>query len=115
MGGVTTADLVRLAAVTHQRGPTAVLSEVSVALPPARLAVLAGRSGSGKSTLLHLVAGLMAPTRGEVTVAGKPATTVHDWGQVALLPQRPALAPELTVAENAHLPARLRGRDPDPE
>ncbi|MCO8269256.1 ATP-binding cassette domain-containing protein [Actinoplanes sp. TRM 88003] len=110
-----TADLVRVDAVTHLRGTTAVLSEVSLALPPARLAVLAGRSGSGKSTLLHLVAGIMAPTRGEVTVDGKRATSVHDWARVALLPQRPALAPELTVAENAQLPARLRGRDPDPD
>ncbi|MCM4076112.1 ABC transporter ATP-binding protein [Paractinoplanes hotanensis] len=110
-----TTDLVRLNAVTHLRGATAVVSEVSLALPPARLTVLAGRSGSGKSTLLHLVAGIMAPSRGEVTVGGKPATSVHDWAQVSLLPQRPALAPELTVAENAHLPASLRGRTPDPE
>ncbi|WP_250034642.1 ABC transporter ATP-binding protein [Paractinoplanes maris] len=109
-----TADLVRLDAVTHLRGTTAVLSDVSFSLPPARLAVLAGRSGSGKSTLLHLVAGIMAPSRGEVTVDGKPATAVDDWATVSLLPQRPALAPELTVAENAHLPARLRGHEPDP-
>jgi ABC-type lipoprotein export system ATPase subunit len=114
MGGVTTADLVRLDAVTHLRGVTAVLSDVSLTLSPARLAVLAGRSGSGKSTLLHLVAGIMAPSRGDVTVAGRPATAVHDWATVSLLPQRPALAPELTVAENAHLPARLRDREPDP-
>ncbi|WP_250005213.1 ATP-binding cassette domain-containing protein [Actinoplanes sp. M2I2] len=112
---MTTADLVRLETVTHLRGSTAVLSDVSLSLSSARLAVLAGRSGSGKSTLLHLVAGILVPSRGAVTVAGRPAASVHDWATVSLLPQRPALAPELTVAQNAHLPARLRGRDPDPE
>ncbi|MBU2664754.1 ATP-binding cassette domain-containing protein [Actinoplanes bogorensis] len=107
-------DLVRLESVTHVRGSTTVLSEISFALPRARLAVLAGRSGSGKSTLLHLIGGVMAPSSGSVTIDGAPATSVHDWAQVALLPQRPALAPELTVGENAHLPARLRGRTPPP-
>lgn len=109
-----TADLVRVADVTHLRGDTAVLSDVSLTLPAARLAVLAGRSGSGKSTLLHLVAGVMAPSKGEVTIAGEPAHLVHDWALVSLLPQRPALAPELTVEENVLLPARLRGHAPDP-
>jgi ABC-type lipoprotein export system ATPase subunit len=33
-----------------------------------------------------------------------------DWGEVSLLPQRHALEPELTVAENVLLPAGLRGR-----
>ena len=107
-------SLVRLAGVTHRHGDVAVLSDVSLSLPAARLAVLAGRSGSGKSTLLHLVAGVMAPSTGQVTVAGEPAHLVDDWARVSLLPQRPALAPELTVAENALLPARLRGHEPDP-
>ncbi len=105
--GVT---LVRVVDVTHR-----VLSDVSLSLPAARLAALAGRSGSGKSTLLHLMAGLMAPVKGEVTIAGEPAHLVNDWAKVSLLPQRAALAPELTVAENVLLPARLRGYEPDPE
>ncbi|GAB2605946.1 ABC transporter ATP-binding protein [Paractinoplanes abujensis] len=112
---MTTADLVRLDTVTHVRGATTVLSDISLSLPPARLAVLAGRSGSGKSTLLHLMAGVMPPTSGTVLIDGKPAVAHHEWDRVALLPQRPALAPELTVAENAHLPARLRGRTPPPD
>jgi ABC-type lipoprotein export system ATPase subunit len=112
---VTTDHLVRLQSVTHVRGETTVLSDVSLTLAPARLAVLAGRSGSGKSTLLHQIGGVTAPASGTVTIDGVPATSVHDWARVALLPQRPALASELTVAENAHLPARLRGRTPPPD
>jgi ABC-type lipoprotein export system ATPase subunit len=106
--------LVRVRGVSHTRGTgaaaTRVLHEIDLALAPAALVVLAGRSGSGKSTLCHLVAGIMAPTTGEVLVAGRPAHPVPDWAQVSLLPQRLALDPELTVAENVLLPAGLRGR-----
>lgn len=110
-------ELVRVRDVSHTRGTgaaaTRVLHEVSLSLPPAALVVLAGRSGSGKSTLCHLVAGIMAPTAGEVLVDGRPAHPGGDWGTVSLLPQRLALDPELTVAENVLLPAGLRGHRAD--
>jgi ABC-type lipoprotein export system ATPase subunit len=106
--------LVQVRGVSHTRGSgaaaTRVLHEIDLSLAPAALVVLAGRSGSGKSTLCHLVAGLMAPTAGEVLVAGRPAHPVADWREVSLLPQRLALDPDLTVAENILLPAGLRGR-----
>jgi ABC-type lipoprotein export system ATPase subunit len=97
-------------AVGHRRAGTQVLEDIDLTLPPATLAVLAGRSGSGKSTLCHLVAGVMAPSTGEVLVAGRPAHPVPDWATVSLLPQRLALEPELTVTENVLLPAAVRGR-----
>jgi ABC-type lipoprotein export system ATPase subunit len=113
------AQLVQVRGVSHIRGSgaarTRVLHEVDLSLPAAALVVLAGRSGSGKSTLCNLVAGVMAPTAGEVLVGGRPAYPVADWGQVSLLPQRLALDPELSVAENVFLPAGLRGQRPGPE
>jgi ABC-type lipoprotein export system ATPase subunit len=108
--------LVEVRNVSHTRGSgaaaTRVLREIDLSLAPATLAVLAGRSGSGKSTLCHLIAGVMAPTTGEVLVADRPAYPAADWATMSLLPQRLALDPELTVAENALLPAGLRGRPP---
>jgi ABC-type lipoprotein export system ATPase subunit len=108
------APLVEVRGVSHTRGSgaaaTRVLHEVDLALAPAAMVVLAGRSGSGKSTLCHLVAGVMAPTAGQVLVAGRPAHPVADWAEVSLLPQRLSLDPELTVAENVLLPAGLRRR-----
>jgi ABC-type lipoprotein export system ATPase subunit len=107
-------SLVRVDGVTHRRAAVTILRDVDLRLEPARLTVLAGRSGSGKSTLCHLVAGVMRPSTGAVSVADGPAHRVRDWAVVSLLPQRLALAAELTVAENALLPARLRGRTPAP-
>jgi ABC-type lipoprotein export system ATPase subunit len=101
---VTTA-LVEVRSVCHGRG---ILSDISLSLPEAQLAVLAGRSGSGKSTLCHLIAGVMRPSGGEVLVAGKRPYPAPDWATVSLLPQRLALEPELSVAENVRLPAGLR-------
>ncbi|RJK96128.1 ATP-binding cassette domain-containing protein [Vallicoccus soli] len=86
---------------------TEVLRGVDLALGPGRLVALAGRSGSGKSSLCHLVAGVARPSAGTVRVAGHPAHAVRDWGTVALLPQRLALVPELSLAENVLLPRRL--------
>ncbi|HET6573671.1 MAG TPA: ATP-binding cassette domain-containing protein [Fimbriiglobus sp.] len=65
-----------------------------------RLALL-GPSGSGKTTLLRLVAGLEDPDAGEVHIAGRRVDRLppHRRG-VALLPQRPALYPHLTVEGN---------------
>jgi ABC-type lipoprotein export system ATPase subunit len=105
--------VIRADKVTHRRGTVTILHEVSLSLGGSALVVLAGRSGSGKSTLCHLVAGVMRPSAGSVQVADGPAHRVRDWAVVSLLPQRLALAPELTVAENALLPARLRGRPVD--
>lgn len=47
-----------------------VLEDLTFALPQGSLTCLAGRNGSGKSTLLGLLAGLFAPTGGQLTVAG---------------------------------------------
>ncbi len=110
-----TDPVLQVRGVSHRRGSTQVLQDIDLALPPAALAVLAGRSGSGKSTLCHLVAGVMAPRTGEVLVAGRPAHPAPDWATVSLLPQRLALDPELTVAENVLLPAGVRRRDPSAE
>ena len=72
---------------------------------------LTGPSGSGKSTLLHLLAGLDAPTAGEVSwpgLGGRPASRPP--GTVGLVFQGPSLLPDLDVAENVALPLLLAGQ-----
>ena len=49
-----------------------VLDDVSIDLRAGEVVALLGRSGSGKSTLLRTLAGLIAPTSGEVRYRGKP-------------------------------------------
>ncbi|MEJ5360183.1 MAG: ABC transporter ATP-binding protein [Desulfobacterales bacterium] len=80
--------------------------------------VLKGPSGSGKSTLLALLAGLDAPSAGELTVAGRRLSgrppgdlTRFRREAVGMVFQSFNLLPTLNVLENVCLPALLAGRD----
>jgi NitT/TauT family transport system ATP-binding protein len=87
---------------TFGRGDTALLAldGVSLSVAPGEFVCLIGASGCGKSTLLSLVAGLDAPTSGEVNTGGQ---------KVALMFQEPALFPWLTAAHNVEMPLRAAG------
>ncbi|TXI52554.1 thiol reductant ABC exporter subunit CydD [Mycolicibacter arupensis] len=74
-------------------------------IEPGQVTVLTGANGAGKSTTLAVIAGLTAPTSGQVTVAGVGVTALDLpawWAQLSWLPQRPALVPG-TVADNLAL------------
>jgi ABC-type lipoprotein export system ATPase subunit len=95
--------VVEVRGVTKAYGGVRALEGVSLDLHAGELAVLVGRSGSGKSTLLMLLGGWERPDAG--SIAPDPR---RPWSELAYLPQRPALVPELSVRENIELPARLR-------
>ena len=54
------------------RGERTILSEISWTVPAGACAAILGPNGSGKSTLVRVIMGQMWPTRGEVSVLGKP-------------------------------------------
>lgn len=79
-------------------------------------ALLLGPSGSGKTTLLHILAGVLTPSAGEVTVAGQnpaalsPAARDRFRGRtIGLVPQRLHLIASLTVLDNLLLAPYLAG------
>ena len=84
-----------------------VLKNVSLAIEKPELNAVVGTNGAGKTTLLKLVAGLMVPDSGTVTVNSKRPTAAR----VAYVWQdyRATLLPWLSVAENIAFPLRLRG------
>ncbi len=95
---------------------TVALRGVAVVLEKSSWTTVMGPSGSGKSTLLHILAGLLEPTAGMVTVDGEdvtrlPAAARAQWRRrsVGLVLQRDNLHPHLDVAENVALPLRLQG------
>ncbi|HSJ93099.1 MAG TPA: ATP-binding cassette domain-containing protein, partial [Gaiellaceae bacterium] len=91
----------------HRAGEDVVAVDgVSLDVHAGRLAAIVGRSGSGKTTVLSLLAGWERPDAGTVSVPGTA------WADVAVLPQRFGLLPELSVRENVAYPLRLVG-DPD--
>jgi ABC-type lipoprotein export system ATPase subunit len=104
-------------AVTHAYGDgqdrVVVLDDVTLHADAGEVLCVAGPSGSGKTSLCHLAAGFEAPDSGTVTVAGVSPLTRPDWALVAALPQQHGLLAELSVRQNAELPA-LRGGHPTP-
>src|SRR6266567_2388744 len=73
------------------------------------LLALVGPSGCGKTTTLRLIAGLETPTRGIVRFDGRDAFRLRpEQRDVALVFQRPALYPHLTVRDNLAFALRLR-------
>lgn len=85
----------------------AALGGVRLSVSEGDFVVVLGRSGCGKSTLLNIVAGMVPPTSGEVTVDG--AAVEHPDPSRILLTQQPMLLPWLTVLENVAFGCKLRG------
>jgi len=88
-------------------GNAAVLSDISFDIGSGEHVAIVGRSGAGKSTLLHLLAGLLRPSRGTITVDGRPLG--KETGHPVLMFQRPALLPWLSARDNVLLPLRFSG------
>lgn len=63
--------LLSLRGISARYGTTPVLHGIDLDVPSGRCVVIVGESGSGKSTLARVVAGLLAPTAGEVRFAGQ--------------------------------------------
>ena len=69
-----------------------------------------GPSGAGKSTLLRVLAGLLLPDSGEVSVFGEPPAEASRQKHLGWVPQSPALLPWRTVLDNVRLPLQLNRR-----
>ena len=94
-------------AKTYPSG-TAALAPVDLAVRRGEFVTLLGPSGCGKSTLLNLIAGLLAPTTGELRWWGDTAPPTGGPGRrVAFVFQSPTLMPWARVAANVALPLAL--------
>ena len=101
-------------ALTLSYGTTPILRGINVAMPAGQTLALLGPSGCGKTTLLRLVAGLLAPTSGQVTihgqlVAGPGVFVPPEKRHLGMVFQDYALWPHLTVAGNVAFPLEMAG------
>jgi ABC-type nitrate/sulfonate/bicarbonate transport system, ATPase component len=80
---------------------------VDLVVEPGEIVALIGPNGSGKSTLLRVVAGLLAPDRGEAMLDGLPIAGPDP--RVGLVFQEPRLLPWRTTAGNVAYPLELAG------
>lgn len=84
-----------------RRGEDLIFSSVSFMLASGEAMVLTGRNGSGKSTLLRVVAGLLRPEKGDVSVVFDDGSETRPAREAShYLGHRNAMKTELSVAEN---------------
>jgi ABC-2 type transport system ATP-binding protein len=100
---------IQLDHVSRWYGNVVAVNDVSFALG-AGVTGLLGPNGAGKTTLLHLLSGLLAPSSGNVRIAGRPAFGDPSiYKLVGLVPEREAVPGYLTGREFVRLNADLQG------
>jgi putative ABC transport system ATP-binding protein len=97
--------------------PLTILHPLDVAIPSGRFLAVVGPSGSGKSTLLGLLAGLDAPSTGEILIDGIDITKLSEDALARLRGEKIGfvfqffhLVPSLTAFENILVPMEIAGR-----
>ena len=91
------------------RNDEPIFGPLDFALHAGEVVLIEGDNGAGKTTLLRLLSGLLAPTSGEIRLAGEPLTLARLSPQVALLSHQTGMKSELTALENLRFAAGLHG------
>jgi NitT/TauT family transport system ATP-binding protein len=86
---------------------TTALDHLSLDVAPREVVALIGPNGCGKSTLLRILAGLIAPDEGSVTIDGRPVTGPDP--SIGLVFQEPRLLAWRSVNDNVRFPMELAG------
>jgi putative ABC transport system ATP-binding protein len=92
-------------------GHRTLLPTTDLDLPAGSMLAVVGPSGAGKTSVLTVIAGLVPPTDGVVTIDGDDVRRV-DRGQIGVVTEPVLLAATLTVAENIGIPLQATGWEP---
>jgi spermidine/putrescine ABC transporter ATP-binding subunit len=101
--------VLRLEGVAKKYGDAHAVGPVDIDVVPGEFLTLLGPSGCGKTTTLHIIAGLLEPTAGRVTIAGRDVTHVEPRRRdMGLVFQNYALFPHKTIFDNVAFGLRMR-------
>jgi putative ABC transport system ATP-binding protein len=90
-------------------GGQALFRNVELLVAPGQMLVVTGASGTGKSTLAHILAGVLGPDHGEVTLAGVPLQEISNFAaRPSLVTQDFGLVSTLTAMESISLPLQAQ-------
>ena len=108
-GRSVTAPTIAVRELSLRFGSRVIFDKLSFDIPAGEWVSLLGASGAGKTSLLRIIAGLAAPTHGQVQASdGRPLAPRLAW-----MGQKDLLYPWLSVRDNVALGARLRGERVD--
>ncbi len=106
-GGSIRVDGADLSFPVRGGGRLPVLDGMTLEVPGGGIVALIGPNGCGKSTLLRVIAGLLPPERGAVTLDAEPITEPDP--RIGLVFQEPRLLPWRSAADNITYPLELAG------
>ena len=103
--------MIEVSHLSKSYGSRPAVQDLSFTVPDGQIYGLLGPNGAGKSTIMNILTGYLAPTGGEVKVAGfsLPEQAQQAKACVGYLPEQPPLYPEMTVQEYLDFAAELKG------
>ena len=114
-GAPAAAPVLEFRGVHTHYGPVHILKGVDISIRAGQIVCLLGGNASGKTTTLKTILGMVAPTAGEVVIAGQ---TVNGWSTadivklgVSMVPENRRLFKRMTVKENLEIGSYLRSGD----
>ncbi|TWB86011.1 putative spermidine/putrescine transport system ATP-binding protein [Bradyrhizobium macuxiense] len=103
---------VQLSRLTKDYDGFRAVDDVTIDIAPGEFVTVLGPSGSGKTTVLMMIAGLVEPSAGAITIGGRDVTHLRPQHRnLGVVFQSYALFPHLTAAENIAFPLRMRRKD----
>jgi len=97
--------------MSERRAVTA-LEDISLTLAPGDFVTLLGPSGCGKSTLLRVIADIVKPSAGHISVLGHDPAAARRRREIGFVFQDASLLPWRSVIDNVRLPLEIGGRRP---
>ena len=103
--------MIEVSHLNKNYGTRPAIRDLSFTVGDGQIFGLLGPNGAGKSTIMNILTGYLAPTSGEVKVAGfsLPEQAQQAKACVGYLPEQPPLYPEMTVQEYLDFAAELKG------
>jgi len=103
--------VIEVSHLSKKYGTRPAIEDLSFTVGDGQIFGLLGPNGAGKSTIMNILTGYLAPTSGEVKVAGfsLPEEAQQAKACVGYLPEQPPLYPEMTVQEYLDFAAELKG------
>ena len=103
--------MIEVSHLSKNYGSRPAVKDLSFTVGDGQIFGLLGPNGAGKSTIMNILTGYIAPTSGEVKVAGfsLPEQAQQAKACVGYLPEQPPLYPEMTVQEYLDFAAELKG------
>ena len=100
--------MIEVSHLNKSYGSRPAVQDLSFMVPDGQIYGLLGPNGAGKSTIMNILTGYLAPTEGEVKVAGFRLPEQAQQAK-ACVPEQPPLYPEMTVQEYLDFVAELKG------